>query len=72
MMKILALGYLSDFVTTNFKMSFLSNDLLSWTYTIVHCQQGSYKLFSPNTLTFHKLQEHFFGFVFSVKMQRPI
>ena len=60
MMKILALGYLSDFVTTNFKMSFLSNDLLSWTYTIFCCLQGPYKLFSPNTPTFHKLQEFFF------------
>ena len=60
MMKILALGYLSDFVTTNFKMSFLSNDLLSWTYTIFCCLQGPYKLFSPNTPTFHKLQEKIF------------
>ena len=73
MMKILALGYLSDFVTTNFKMSFLSNDLLSWTYTIFCCLQGPYKLFSPNTPTFHKLQEKKICFLFfSVKMQRTI
>lgn len=64
-MKILALGYLSDFVTTNFKMSFLSNDLLSWTYTIFCCRQGSYNLFSPNTPTFHKLQERKKIFFFS-------